>query len=49
MKKFVYKFHQVFHCSGDSLPNEFMALLAGPSTLKTLVLKEPHYSVFNVL
>lgn len=32
---------QIFHCS-DTLPHEFMALLAGPSSLKTLVLKEPH-------
>ena len=37
---------QVFHCSGDNLPNEFMALLAGPSTLKTLVLKEPQTNYF---
>ena len=37
---------QVFHCSGANLPNEFMALLAGPSTLKTLVLNEPQTNYF---
>lgn len=36
---------EAFYCSGH-LPNEFMALLAGLSSLKTLVLEEPQPNFF---